>query len=137
MHEFSLATQIVESVLALVETQDAGEVLQVRLQIGELACVEAEQLRFCFHSITRQTPLENTALEIEPLAAEVRCPHCRYEGPPKYWTDAREAGLTPTLQCPQCGQATGAMRGHECTVKSVRFVRRQTVVSQDNAGGLE
>jgi hydrogenase nickel incorporation protein HypA/HybF len=122
MHEFSLATQIVENVLEFAQAHQAGEVLKVRLRIGELACVEAEQLRFCFHSITRDTVLENATLEIEPFTAVVRCLHCNYEGPPKYWEGAISGTAIPTLQCPRCSRGTQALAGHECEIKSVQFV---------------
>ena len=122
MHEFSLATQIVESVLEFVQAHPAGEVLKVRLQIGELTCVEAEQLRFCFNSIAERTPLENALLEIEPVSARIRCPHCRYQGAPRYWENALAGARIPTLECPECGQAARAIQGHDCEIKSIQFV---------------
>ena len=124
MHEFSIATQIVESVLDFARERQAGEVLRVRLQIGDLTCIQTEQLTFCFNSITRETPMAKTLLEIEPVAARVRCPHCSYQGRPRYWKDALVAATIPTLQCPQCGKAAEATRGHECEIKSVQFVGR-------------
>ncbi len=121
MHEFSLATQIVESVREFTETHAAGEVLKVRLRVGELTCVEAEQLRFCFNSITRETVLEKAVLEIELVTAVVHCQHCAYNGPPKYWDGALAGTTIPTLQCPHCGRAAEATQGHECEIKSVLF----------------
>lgn len=121
MHEFSIAAQIVESVADYAEAQGASAVLKVRLRVGELACVEAEQLRFCYESITHGTVMENSALEIETFAAEVQCPHCHYHGPPKYWEGALAGFAIPTLQCPGCGRAAEAVQGREVEIKSVQF----------------
>ena len=60
-------------------------------------CVATEQLVFCYRSITHDTVLEDSALEIEPVTALIQCSHCRYQGPPKYWEGAL-AG-TPFLLC--------------------------------------
>lgn len=111
-----------ESVLEFAQAQGAGEVLKVRLRVGELACVEEEQLRFCFHSITRETVMEKAELEIEPCAAVVHCLHCNYEGPPKYWEGAIAGTLVPTLQCPRCSRGADAVKGHEFEIKSVQFI---------------
>ena len=100
MHEFSIAAAIVENVLAFADKERATRVLEVRLTIGEFTHIEQEQLRFCFQSITHATALEEAALEIETSNAAVRCPHCGYAGPPKYWDGALAGASVPTLQCP-------------------------------------
>lgn len=133
MHEFSIASSIVESVLDFCEKQSVKQVLEVRLSIGELTHVEAEQLRFCFESITKDTPMENATLAIETIAATVRCPHCFYEGPPKYWDGALSAVLVPTLQCPKCGQSAEATQGHDCAIKTIKFVRPSETSDFQNA----
>jgi hydrogenase nickel incorporation protein HypA/HybF len=123
MHEFSIASAIVESVLAFAEKQRATRVIEVRLTIGEFTQIEQGQLRFCFESITKGSVLEDSALEIESSDAAVRCPHCGYAGPPKYWEGALSIALVPTLQCPACGKAAEPAEGHECAIKTVKFTR--------------
>ncbi|HEX4086800.1 MAG TPA: hydrogenase maturation nickel metallochaperone HypA [Chthoniobacteraceae bacterium] len=123
MHEFSIASSIVENVLELAERERAVKVLEVRLVIGEFTQIEGDQLRFCFESIVHGTPLEGAALEIETSDAGVRCPHCGYAGPPKYWDGALSSALVPTLQCPECGKAAEPAEGHECAIKAVKFTR--------------
>lgn len=123
MHEFSIATQILESVLEFAQERQAMEVLKVRLEIGELMAVEAEQLQFCYDSIKQGTALENSSLEILFVSAVVRCPHCSYEGPPKYWDGARAGASVATLQCPRCSQAAKAIAGHDCAIKSIQAAK--------------
>lgn len=123
MHEFSIASGVVETVLDFAQAGGLRKIVEVRMVIGELTCVEAEQLKFCFQSITNDTALAGAALEIESADAVVRCGHCRYEGPPKYWCDAQAAAFLPTLECPECGRAAEAIAGHECSIKSIKYQR--------------
>jgi hydrogenase nickel incorporation protein HypA/HybF len=122
MHELSIAATIVECVLGWTESHDAGKVVRVRLAVGELTCVQAEQLKFCYESITGETPLEDSTLEIEEVSALVRCASCAYEGPPKYWSDSLSDAPVATLQCPVCGAAAEAAQGHECAIKTIQYV---------------
>ena len=55
MHELSIVSSLVENVLNFVETQPVKRVIAVRLAIGELTCVEAEQIRFCYDLVTEGT----------------------------------------------------------------------------------
>jgi hydrogenase nickel incorporation protein HypA/HybF len=123
MHELSIASSIVESVLEFAEGPPRRKVLKVLLQIGELTCVEPDQLKFCYMAITKETPIEDSTLEVERVDAEVFCRHFGYEGSPKYWDEALENTRVATLECPKCGKATEAgERGHECTIKTIRYV---------------
>jgi hydrogenase nickel incorporation protein HypA/HybF len=121
MHELSIASAVVESVLDFVGTRSVKKVLAVRLAIGELSHIEADQLRFCYTAITEQTPIQDSTLEIETVEAVVRCERCSYRGQPKYWDDALSAGPILTLQCPKCGATVEAIAGNDCAIKSIRF----------------
>jgi len=123
MHEFSIASGIVDTVLTFAEANGIGKIVEVRMLVGELTCVDAEQLKFCFSAITNDSALEGAALQIDTADAAVRCPHCGYEGPPKYWEGALSAAFLPTLECPDCGRAAEPSAGHDCSIKSIRYVR--------------
>jgi hydrogenase nickel incorporation protein HypA/HybF len=122
MHEFSIASSLVENVLDFATTPPPKKVLKVLLQVGELTCVEPVQLAFCYESIIPETAIAGSQLEIERVPAEVKCPHCNYAGAPKYWDDAQSAAPVPTLQCPQCGKAAETTQGHDCTIRTIRYV---------------
>jgi hydrogenase nickel incorporation protein HypA/HybF len=122
MHEFSIASSIVEKVVEFAEQHGISKVVGVRLEVGELTCVDVEQLRFCLEAITHDTVVENCAFEVETVDALVHCQHCSYEGPPKYW-ECVQSALLPTLECPECGFAAEAIAGHSCAIKSVRVMR--------------
>jgi hydrogenase nickel incorporation protein HypA/HybF len=120
MHEFSIATDVAAAVAEFAEEHPDEKVSRVHLQIGELTCVGAEQLAFCYNAIIAESPLAGSELKVEITRAHVECRHCKYEGKPHYW-DSGLAALTPTLQCPKCGQAAEAIAGHECAIRSIQF----------------
>jgi hydrogenase nickel incorporation protein HypA/HybF len=122
MHELSIASAVVESVLEFVSARPIKRVVSVRLAIGEFSHVEPEQLRFCYMAITEQTPIQDSALEIETVEAVVRCEQCSYRGRPKYWNDALAVGPIPTMQCPSCGATSEVVEGNDCAIKTIRFV---------------
>ena len=129
MHELSIASAVVDSVLEFVAERSIKRVIAVKLAIGELSHVEEEQLRFCYMAITQETPLRDSTLEIAKIPALVRCHHCDYSGRPKYWDEALSAAPVPTLQCPNCGGAVEPVEGTDCAIKSVRFVSDDPVES--------
>src|SRR6476659_4277715 len=122
MHELSIASAVVDSVLEFLDAHEVKKVLTVRLAVGELSHVEADQLRFCYAAITKETPMENSMLEIESIAAVVACPHCSYRGRPKYWEDALSAAPIATLECPSCHGAVEPVEGNDCAIKTIQFV---------------
>ena len=130
MHELSIASAVVESVLEFIESRRVKKVLAVRLAIGELSHVEEEQLRFCYEAVTDQTPMAGSELEIETVEAIVRCGKCSYEGRPQYWDEALSAGPILTLECPKCGATAEPVEGNDCAIKSIRFV------AEDDASAL-
>jgi hydrogenase nickel incorporation protein HypA/HybF len=71
---------IMESVVDRVAEQLAGErIAAVRLEIGELAGVDVDALRFCFDVCTRDTPLAGSALEILAISGRALCRSCGAE----------------------------------------------------------
>ena len=122
MHEFSIASGLVEKLLEFAEENPAKKITGVRLAVGELSNIEEEQLRFCYDSIITGTELEGSILTIESIPAMVQCPHCHYTGRPKYWEGALSGTPIATLECPHCGKAAEAAEGKECAIKSIRFM---------------
>jgi hydrogenase nickel incorporation protein HypA/HybF len=122
MHELSVASSIADSVMEFVRKQDVSEVLQVKLAIGEMSCLGAEQLKFCYKSVCKETLIEGSTLEIEQVKAEVHCPHCSYEGEPTMWNEVYQFVQVPTLQCPECGKSADVVEGKECTIRNIKYV---------------
>lgn len=110
MHEMALCRGMVQIIEEQATAHDYTRVKTVRLEIGPLAAVEPEALRFCFDAATRGTVAENAKLEIVTMAASAWCFSC---------------GETVTISerngvCPNCGsyqvQVTG---GDELRIKEL------------------
>jgi hydrogenase nickel incorporation protein HypA/HybF len=122
MHELSVASSIANSVVDFAREHNAQKVLKVKLAIGEMSCLGAEQLTFCYKAVCKGTMVEGCALEIEETKAVVSCPHCKYEGVPKMWDEAYRFVQIPTLQCPQCGKSAEVIKGKGCIIKNIKYV---------------
>jgi len=113
MHEMSLAEGIVQLVEDAVRTDACSKVKVVWLEIGQLAAVEKEALRFCFDAVTRDTAVQGARLEIIEIPGQGRCMKC----------EAEVVVVALYEACPVCGsyqvQVTGgdAMRVKELEVE--------------------
>jgi hydrogenase nickel incorporation protein HypA/HybF len=88
---------LAESVLQLIEdsakTNGFTRVRTVWLEIGQLAGVEAEAMRFCFDAVTRGSIADGAALEIIATPGSGRCTDC-----------GRTVAVTARYEpCPACG----------------------------------
>lgn len=76
MHEMSIAEGVIQVLEEQAVAQAFHRVNRVRLEIGPLAAVEQESLRFCFDAVTRGTLAEGARLEIIDLPGEAWCLQC-------------------------------------------------------------
>lgn len=93
MHEMALTESIVDIVCEEARKGGFGKVRVVRLQVGAMAQVEPEALRFCFDAVSRGTVAEGAALDIERRPGEGWCFDCAK-------TVAMEERFSA---CPECG----------------------------------
>ena len=111
MHEMSIAESVMGIVAETARRGGLARVNAVRLEIGALAAVETESLRFCFDSVTRGSVAEGADLVIDELPGAAWCFGCN------------ESVVVATRMdaCPKCGgvrlQVTG---GTEMRVKDIR-----------------
>jgi len=122
LHEFSVTSQVVQSVLAEAEKRDAKKVTEVNLVVGKLTFLGLEQVRFAYEALTKGTILEGSKLAIEEQEGMVKCNHCGYEGGFKYEDDPLYHVPVPTLKCPKCGSVVKIVAGKECTIKSIKMM---------------
>ncbi len=93
MHEFSLCQRLIEELRRSAAAQGFGRVGRIRLEVGRLAAVDGEALRFGFELVSRGTLAEGAVLELIEVAGRGRCRACGAE--------AEMAGRADP--CPRCG----------------------------------
>ncbi|MBI5890177.1 MAG: hydrogenase maturation nickel metallochaperone HypA [Nitrosomonadales bacterium] len=110
MHEMSLAEGVLQIIEDSAKTQNFSRVKTVWLEIGQLAGVEVEAMKFCFDAVVRDSIAEDAKLEIIETPGQAWCLHCAETVNVKALFDA----------CPKCGshqvQVTG---GNEMRVKEL------------------
>lgn len=81
MHEMSLAESMLQLIEDAAHQQGFTRVKTVWLEIGQLACVEQESLRFGFDVVTCGSIAEQARLEIIETAGQGRCGKCAQNFP--------------------------------------------------------
>lgn len=76
MHELSLAQGALDIVTAAARANGAARVVSVRVEVGALAQIEPEALRFAFEVVQRGTVAEGARLEFVSVAGEAWCLDC-------------------------------------------------------------
>jgi hydrogenase nickel incorporation protein HypA/HybF len=113
MHEMALSESVLQRIEANALSDGFTRVVAVHLEIGELAGVDSEAMRFSFDAVTRGTLAEAARLEITSLPGEAWCMPCGHGV-----EIARR--LDP---CPDCGshqlQVTG---GTDLLLKSLEVM---------------
>jgi hydrogenase nickel incorporation protein HypA/HybF len=73
MHEMG----ITQSIVAIVAEQAAGrKVTRVTLEIGKLAAIMPDAIRFCFDIVAKDSALDGAALDIIEVPGRARCLDC-------------------------------------------------------------
>ena len=116
MHELALSRAIVEAAL-----RHAGgrRVTAVHVRLGALRQAVPGSLSFYFEVVAAETGCAGARLELEPVAALLRCVECGREWDPEPAPLAEHEGALPPLpffRCPSCGAAGEELAGNELEV---------------------
>lgn len=113
MHEMSLCESIIESIRESADREAFTQVRSVFLEIGKLAGVELDSMRFGFDVLSRGTLLENARLNIVSVPGAAKCCDCSnvVEIHERY------------SSCPFCGSFhLKIIRGDELRIKNLEVV---------------
>jgi hydrogenase nickel incorporation protein HypA/HybF len=108
MHEFGIATEIVNIVKETVESRPVKRLISVTVEVGQLAMVNPEQLKFSFEMITEGGPFEGVEMRVETLPAVAKC-KCGFEG----------ALGDEDYVCPKCGGMYELLSGRGIGIKNL------------------
>ena len=76
MHEMSLAENVLQIIEESARIQNFRRVRTVVLEIGQLAAVEPEAMRFCFEAVASGSIAEGALLEIIEIPGAGHCESC-------------------------------------------------------------
>ncbi len=93
MHEMALAESVRGIVENAVRDRSGCKVKTVVLEIGTLASVEVEALRFCLEVVLRDSVADGASIEVESVPGQGWCIECAASVPISNLFDA----------CPDCG----------------------------------
>lgn len=128
MHEYSIASELVDALLPQVDDVD-GRIVRVYLKKGELRILSDRALCHAFEMMTEGTRLERAELVIEPIAVCVKCPTCGYSGAVARASEDVFHFAVPILSCPVCTADVEIIAGREL------FVERISVEQHSESGG--
>jgi len=123
MHEFSVSSEIVRTVLDTAEKNHGKRVLSIQLEIGELALLNLEQVTFWIQELFRGSVAEGAKIKVRKIKARVSCEACGYEGENSSHQKDLFQHLIP-LSCPKCGSTQIKVeKGRECTLKKIQVLK--------------
>ncbi len=117
MHELSMAQGILNAVIETAESNNATEVTKVCIEIGRLAMLNPEQLKFMLSVLVENTIVEDAEIKIEEIPAEIDCSECGFKG--EAILDDKDH-YAPVIQCPKCeNRRVSILNGKDCVVKNI------------------
>jgi hydrogenase nickel incorporation protein HypA/HybF len=117
MHEYSLADNLIESILTALHAQhlDSAEVVkELTVRVGVLELHSEESFRQAFQMRSRGTVLERAELNLEIIPGFIYCEACDR----RHMIEPGEADVhaaMPVVPCPECGSP--------CVVKGGRGIQ--------------
>ena len=110
MHEMSIATALVDQVLAVGRENDAVRVVEVEVELGEMQQVAPEAREVAFAAVTSGTMAEGATLTLNEKAIRARCRKCGGEF----------SAQVDMYACPQCQLAdVEIIEGDDILLRSV------------------
>lgn len=76
MHEFTIASEIIEIVKNESKKANALQIKKVEIDVGELSGVVIEALQFALDSIIQDSEFEKMKIIIHSIKGQAQCNHC-------------------------------------------------------------
>jgi hydrogenase nickel incorporation protein HypA/HybF len=123
MHEFSISSEIVRSVLDTAKKNDGKKVLSIQLEIGEFALLNVEQVTFWIHELFKGSVAEGAKVKVKTIRARIQCESCGYKGGMSL--DRQDPfGHGIPYSCPKCSSfQIKVEKGRECTLRRIQAIK--------------
>ena len=103
MHEYSIASEVWQSVAAAARKHGGGRVRSIRLEVGALNLIEDEQLDFWVVALAERDGAPGVKLEIVHVPGRVKCRGCGTEGEAKVPEGTLPYFGMGSVKCEKCG----------------------------------
>ena len=108
---------IINAVIDTAESNNATEVTEVTIELGRLAMVNPEQLKFILGVLVENTIVEDSEIIFEEIPVEVKCSECEFHG--DAILDDKDH-YAPIVRCPKCDSlAVEILNGRDIVVKNI------------------
>ena len=129
MHELSIVSSVVGSVMESLERYPGARVKEVRLRVGALSAVVEDSLQFCYEIATADTPLEGSKLVVKILPVVMHCARCDADV---------ELESVQSFRCPGCGELVGDLRqGRELEIEAIEIEEGEIEEAEIEEGAVE
>ena len=123
MHEFSISSEIVKSVLDAAEKHHGKKVLSINLDIGELTLLSIEQVTFWIKEMFRGSIAEGAKIKVKMIKTRIRCEACEFIGRATSEPEDSFQHLGP-ISCQKCGSFRVRIeKGRECNLRKIEAVQ--------------
>ena len=124
MHEFSVATDIIENAIEEAKKHNATRIKEITLEIGKLAMINPDQMKFALELLSGETIAEGADIILKVLPLRVKCAkkHINEIDELDIERDdlyARLYTIANELRCPECNGKVKIIGGRECTLKRI------------------
>ena len=119
MHELSVAQNIIEIIQQSVSKQSWNQVRAVHVEIGAMAGIVPDSLKFSFEAITEESAFRGSQLIIECIPFRIHCCSCSAD-------TENEDGFAV---CGECGCTNvKIVSGTELQIKNIELVETAEVL---------
>ena len=111
MHEFSIASSIIKTLMTVAE-EHTQQVAAATVAVGPMSMIVPELLTHAYQALTKDTPLAGSELHIEQVPVTAVCNECGAE------TESYE----PFVTCSKCGSLNLKIKsGYELQIVSAEL----------------
>jgi hydrogenase nickel incorporation protein HypA/HybF len=123
MHEFSISSEVVKTVLDTVERSKGKKVLSIQLEMGELTLLNLEQVTYWIQELFKGTIAEEARIKVKTIKVQLQCNSCGYKGR----NISKEKDIfhhSIPLICPKCGSLEiNIEKGKECILRRIQVLK--------------